>query len=164
MESQVAVPDCAPAPVRPFPWVSIAWYGSLLLVLFAPVVITMVKEWATDESMGHGFFVPFVAGYIVWQHRDKILNTPVRPHWSGYVLIVLGFTSLIVGILGAEFSVQRAGFMFTLWGILLATCGWPMMKVLAFPLIILLFMIRIPLFIYSHITFHCSCLPAESPN
>jgi len=42
-----------------------AWYGLWIVVLFGPVIWIMFREYAQDESMGHGFFVPLVAGYII---------------------------------------------------------------------------------------------------
>ena len=68
--------------------------GALLLALFWPVVTAMVGEWSTDDDMGHGFFVPVVAGYIVWQRREELAGLPVRPHWLGYPLIVLAPSSI----------------------------------------------------------------------
>lgn len=135
------------------PWAPIAWYLGLIGLLFFPTLRDMIKEWIDDESMGHGFFVPAIAAYIAWQRRDAILATPIRPHWSGWILVAFGFLGLIAGTLGADFFVQRVGFLSSLLGVLLATCGFPMVKTLAFPLLLLPFMIRIPLFIYSQITF-----------
>lgn len=134
-------------------WIQLAWYGALLLILFGQVIAVMVKEWATDESMGHGFFVPVVSGYIIWQRRKDLVSVPIQPHWSGWIFMMLGFVFLALGTFGAEFFVMRAGFLTSLFGVLLITCGWPMVRALAFPLILLLFMIRIPLFLYSRITF-----------
>jgi exosortase len=152
-----SVPSVSQDPTPPaaarIPWAAILWLGLLLLILFMPVLKTMVKEWAQDESMGHGFFVPLVSGYIIWQRRDQILQTPLKPNWIGYVLMVWGFCQLIVGTLGADFFMMRTAFLISLLGVILATCGFPVVKVLAFPLFLLLFMIRIPLFIYSQITF-----------
>jgi len=113
----------------------------------------MVHEWITLEDMGHGIFVPFLAGYIAWRDRDRILAQPVRGSWWGLVLVVIGFFQMIAGFLGADFFIARTAFLLALLGILFTTLGWPIVKALAFPLFVLLFMIRLPLFIYSQITF-----------
>lgn len=135
------------------PWGTLAWLALMLVVLYAPVLVRIVKEWAEEEDMGHGFFVLPVVGYIIWQRRDELAKIPIRPHWFGYVLIVLGFLQLLAGTLGADFFVMRTALIVSIFGMLFATCGWPMIKALAMPLFLLLFMIRIPLFIYSQITF-----------
>lgn len=152
--SDQAVPVASSgSPGTTFPWVQVAWFALLVGVLFAPVIGPMVDEWATQEEMGHGFFVPVVAGYIIWLRRDELMKLEMQGHWLGYPIMVAGFFGLIGGFLGADFFIQRMAFMSTLFGLLLALMGWPLIRAFGFPLFLLLFMIRIPLFIYSQITF-----------
>jgi len=102
--------------------------------------------------MGHGFFVPVVAGYIVWQRREQLVTIPAKPHWSGYLLLIVGFLQLAAGYLGADFFVMRTAFLVSLAGLLLAIWGSAMIKELALPLFLLVFMIRIPQLIYGQVT------------
>ena len=44
------------------PWTSVGWFAGLLLLCYAPVLIRLVQQWENDEDMGHGFFVPVIAG------------------------------------------------------------------------------------------------------
>jgi len=146
----VAIP--APAPAA-FPFVQVAWFLGLLVALFFPVLATMVKEWATLDEMGHGFFVPLVAGYIVWNDRERILATPVKPCPAASLLIAWGFFQMILGFVGADFFVARTAFLAALVGIIWTLGGTAVLRALSFPLFILLFMIRIPLFAYQQMTF-----------
>ena len=59
------------------PWLVIVWFLGLLIVLFFPVLSLMVREWSSNGDMGHAFFVPVVAGYIVWQDRERIMAQPL---------------------------------------------------------------------------------------
>lgn len=113
----------------------------------------MVKEWATMEEMGHGFFVPLVAGYMIWNDRERILAQPVKPCPAASLLIVGAFFQMILGFLGADFFVARTAFLIALAGIIWTLAGTAMLRTLLFPLFILLFMIRIPLFVYQQMTF-----------
>ena len=135
------------------PWLLIAWFSALLILLFFPVLKVMVKEWATDEDMGHAFFVPLVAGYIVWKNREKIRSVPVKPFWPAVLLVLWGFCQMLLGFLGADFFVARTAFLIAVVGVIWTIAGTAVLRVLAFPLFLLLFMIRIPLFIYQQITF-----------
>jgi exosortase len=138
---------------RSFPIAQIAWFLGLLILLFLPVLATMVKEWATIEEMGHGFFVPLVAGYIMWCDRERILAQPVKPVPAAAILIVWGFFQMVLGFLGADFFVARTAFLIALVGVIWTLAGTAVLRTLAFPLFMLLFMIRIPLFVYQQLTF-----------
>src|SRR5580692_5952346 len=102
MTSAPAVPESAVKTPSPFPWVTIAWVAALLGVCYAPVLYRLVDQWANDEDMGHGFFVPVIAGYIAWQNRDKIANRLPQPNWWGLAILIWGCAQLYVGTLGAE--------------------------------------------------------------
>ena len=136
-----------------FPLVPIAWFFGLLVLLFLPVLKDMVVEWATVEEMGHGFFVPLVAGYIIWNDRERILSLPVRPFRPAILLVLWGAFQMVLGFLGADFFVARTAFLVALVGLIWTLAGSAVLRALWFPLFMLLFMIRIPLFLYQQMTF-----------
>ena len=143
------------------PFASIAWFGLLLIALFAGTVYDMVREWFVTEEMGHGLFAPLIAGYIIWQNRTELLRTKLNPAWAGLLLVVAGFLSMIVGVRGADFFIARMGFWIALVGSVWTLGGTNLLRAVWFPLFILLFMIRIPLFIYTQITFPLQLLASR---
>ncbi len=58
-------------------WLAVAWLGALLLISYAPVLWRLVRQWDADPDMGHGFFVPIVAGFILWQNRQLSARKPM---------------------------------------------------------------------------------------
>ena len=146
---------------RSFPWPAIAWFAALLLVLYFPILREMVREWIEVEEMGHGFFVPAVSAYCVWLRRRELLLTPVERFWPAIALVLWGFCQAILGIVGADYFISRVGFLMALIGVILTLCGTAVLRQLAFPLFLLLFMIRLPLFIYSQITFPLQILASR---
>ena len=52
---------------RTVPWTAIVWFAALLILGSFPILKFLVQTWATDEDVGHGFFVPVVAAWIAWQ-------------------------------------------------------------------------------------------------
>ena len=138
---------------RAFPFAPFLWFSGLLVVLFFPVIRLMVWEWATLEEMGHAFFVPLVVGFIVWKERDRILSQPVKPFWPAIVLVVWGFFQMICGFLGADYFIARTALLVTLAGVLWTTAGTAVLRSLLFPLLLLLFAVRLPLFVTQQITF-----------
>jgi exosortase len=126
------------------PWTAMLWFGILLIVCYAPVLFSLVHQWAIDEDMGHGFFVPFVAGFIAWKRRDELASiTPVPNYW-GLALVIFGAVQMMLGTLGAQIFVARTAFMVSLVGAVLFLGGTRALKILAFPLFLLLFMFPIP--------------------
>ena len=142
--------DATPGPQ--LSWTPVLWFGVLLAVCYAPVLIFLVKQWSQSEDMGHGFFVPVVAGFIVWQRRSALAAIkPVTNYW-GLAVVIVGGLFMVVGTLGAQIFIARVAFLVSLGGIVLFLGGTRMMKALAFPLFLLLFMIPIPSMIYARIT------------
>jgi exosortase len=145
--------EVRPVAGQQVPWPQLAVFAVLLSVLYGQTIFKMVKEWFELEEMGHGIFVPFIAAYIAWQKRDEIMQQPIKPSWWGIPLILWGFLQLLLGHLGADFFVERTALFVSLAGVILTCCGMAVLRSLLFPLVILLFMIRLPLFVYSQITF-----------
>jgi exosortase len=134
------------------PWLSIVWFAGLLILCYAPVLIRLVRQWESDEDMGHGFFVPLVAGYIAWQQRGQLLSAPLRPNYWGLALVLFAAMQLLVSQLGAELFLARIAFILSITGAVLLLGGTRAIQVLAFPLCLLLFMVPIPAIVYGQIT------------
>lgn len=134
-------------------WHTAAWFGFLLLACYAPILRALVHAWIYNEDMGHGFFVPLVAGYIVWQRREELLRLKAEPSWWGLPVVVSGALVLVAATLGAEVFLARLSFVITLTGMVWMLGGRPFLRKLGFPLFLLLFMMPIPSVIYTRITF-----------
>jgi exosortase len=148
-------------PKKQLPWTAILWFAALLLIGYAPVLRALVHQWAYDEDMGHGFFVPVIACFIVWQRRDELLALKLKPSAWGLVLVFFGGVQLILATLGAELFTARLAFVFTLIGIVWTLGGKPLLRKLAFPLFLLFFMVPIPAVIYNRITFPLQLLASR---
>ena len=162
MVSAPVAPSNTPQTVKPsVQWQPIAWFGLLLVVCYAPILYRMVMQWATDENMGHGFFVPVVAGWIVWQRRDALLSTPRKPNGWGLFLVIFAAFEALVATLGAELFTARLAFVIALVGVILYLGGTEWIKKLAFPLSLLLFIIPIPAIIYAQLTLKLQMLASQ---
>ena len=109
------------------PWAGIAWFGVLLLACYAPVLRHLIRQWNNDPDMGHGFFVPLIAGYIVWQRREELLAITPQPNRWGLVLVLWGAVQLVVATLGAALH-SAPSFAVTLVGLVLTLGGTVMLK------------------------------------
>jgi len=134
------------------PWTALAWFGALLIASYAPLLWGLVRQWATDEDMGHGFFVPVVSAFIIWQRREEIFAVKPVPSYWGLALVILGGLQMMAGTLGAQIFIARTAFLVSLVGAIWFLGGTRTLKILAFPLALLVFMFPLPAIIYARIT------------
>jgi exosortase len=140
------------APPR-IPWAAVAWFTLLLIAGSFSILKRLALQWANDGDMGHGFFVPLVAAYIAWQRRERLLQLRLTPARWGAVVMLWGAVQGYLGMVGADLFLQRTSVLITLYGLLLLVGGTALLRALAFPLLLLPFMIPFPGVVYNEITF-----------
>lgn len=143
----------SPAGSRGIPWAAVAWFALLLIAGSFSILKRLAVQWANDGDMGHGFFVPVVAAYIAWQRRERLLQLRLTPSWWGVAVMLWGAIQGYLGMLGADLFLQRTSILITLYGLLLLVGGAALLRALAFPLLLLPFMIPFPGVVYNEITF-----------
>jgi exosortase len=161
VSAPVAHPAEAPPLAQKVSWRAIAWFGGLLLLCYAPILYRMAFQWATDENMGHGFFVPVIAGFVAWQRRDLLLTTPRKPNAWGLAIVIFAGLQALAATLGAELFTARLAFVIALFGVVLYIGGKAWLKILLFPLLLLLFMIPIPQILYAQLTLKLQTMASE---
>jgi exosortase len=149
------------ASTRSTPWMALAWFAALIALCYWPVLVRLVTQWNNDEDMGHGFFVPILAAYIAWQKRNEFLAEPAQPNWLGLGLVVYACLQLCVATLGAELFLARTAIVLSIIGAVLFLGGTKRLRVMAFPLFLLFFMVPIPAILYSQITFPLQLLASQ---
>jgi exosortase len=122
-------------------------------LLFWRVCAGLVSDWTTDDNYSHGFLIVPLAGYLAWERRDRLRQLPAARSGWGLLIVVGSLAVLIAGLLGAERFLTRIALIGTLTGGVLFVLGWQHLKVLMFPLGILLLMIPIPAIIFNQIVF-----------
>lgn len=152
MSPSKATEHAAGEPGRRLSWPLLGWMGLLLVLCHAPVLARLVRQWYRDEDMGHGFFVPVVVAYLVWQKRGELLELKPAPSWWGLALVLYAALQSYVANLGAELFLARTAFVLSLIGTVLALGGWAYLRALVFPLFLLFLMVPIPSVIYNQIT------------
>ena len=154
----------ATTPQRRIPWVALAWFGALLIACYGPILWSLIGQWNNDADMGHGFFVPLIAAVIVWQKIPTLLEKKASPNWWGLAVVLYGAFQLYVATLGVEVFLSRTAMVITLIGMVLLLGGTRYLRILAFPLFLLFFMVPIPAIIYNKITFPLQFLASDLAN
>ncbi len=124
----------------------------LLVFIHYDALSLMVRWWETREEYGHGFIIPFITLFLIWQKKDQIENIEFKQSWLGVFLVVFGLVLFYVGELSAIYSIIQYAFLVALFGVLLSLMGWKAFKVILVPLLIIVFMIPLPNFIFNNLS------------
>lgn len=112
--------------------------------LFRQTIANMTERWDTDPTFQHGWLVAPAVIAIAWYSRDRWIDTPVRPAWSGLGIVIAGLMILLVGAWADVQFMPFVALVVVLGGILVYFGGWQLARRLAFPYAFLWFMVPWP--------------------
>ena len=124
-----------------------------LIVLYFRAAQGLFSDWIHMPDFSHGFLIPIVSLYFVYERRKELSVLSPSTAWGGLGLIVLGILLLLLGNLATEYFMMRFSMLVVLGGIILFLLGKEFYKALLFPLVFLIFMIPIPSVLMDRITF-----------
>jgi exosortase len=119
--------------------------------LYGPVLAKLARFWRTDPMYSHGFVVAPIALFLVWRQRDRLRAATVAPSNAGLLVLALGLGLFIVGTLGAELFLTRFSLIAVLAGTIAFAFGWEHLRLVAFPLAFLIFMIPLPTIVFDRV-------------
>lgn len=125
----------------------------LLVAVYYGVVPDMVQQWVQDENYSHGFLVPMIAGYFLYLRCDELGRAPVSPWKPGVLVLLFGLAQLLLGWLCTEYFTMRSSLVVVLAGLVLFLFGTVIFRIMALPLLYLLFMVPIPYIVYDAVAF-----------
>ena len=139
-------------------WKHSPWVWGVLLAAAALVGVTfsdglkyMVGSWEREEY-SHGYLLPFIALFLVWQQKNRLQQVKFKGSWWGVLMVVLGAGLYIAGELSTLYIIVQYAFVLVLWGLALTYMGWPGFRIVAVPLLVLIFMIPLPHFLYNNLS------------
>ncbi len=126
--------------------------GLLSLWPFWDGLTRMWGWWIDSPEYSHGLLIPPVAAFLIWQQKDRLERVPFTGSWGGVALVLLGGAALVLGQLGTVFTIVQYAYVITLCGLILSFLGWPAFRIIAVPILILLFMIPLPQFVLANLS------------
>lgn len=102
-----------------------------------------VSRWENQEEYSHGFLIPLVTLYILWEKKGLILSSAGAPLWSGVWLIVIASAVFLIGEVSALYLLIQYAFVLALIGLSLVTLGKGTRYTVT-PILLLLFAIPLP--------------------
>ena len=142
------------------------FYIIILILLFAVSYYDTLgwmfgRYLSADSYYSHGFLIPFISGYLIWEKRAKLGMLAAKPSNWGILVLLLGILMLIAGRIGAELFTMRFSLIILLAGLILFVAGKDFFKALMFPLVFLIFMIPLPYIVYDSIAFPLKLFAAK---
>ena len=137
-------------------------FAGLLGLIYYDILFRMGVQWYMDPDYSHGFLVPFLSAYLVWERREKLLAMPVVPSIWGVGVLGFGLSMLFIGSIGAELYAQRTSLIVVLAGLVLLVLGREFLRVLMFPIVFLLFMVPLPAIVVNAVSFPLQLFAAKT--
>ncbi len=130
--------------------------------LYFEILWDLVADWYNDPDYSHGFLVPLLSGYFVWERRRSLQSIFIQPSLWGVPLLAFGLFMLVVGSIGAELYTQRASLIVVLAGLVLLILGKECVFKLSLPIAFLFFMIPLPAIVVNTIAFPLQIFAAQA--
>jgi exosortase A len=127
--------------------------AACLVLLYFRVLQGLVSDWIHLPDFSHGFLIPIVSLYLVYERRKQYSVLSPSSNWAGLPLLFFGVMLLLLGNLATEYFTMRFSILVVLGGIILFLLGKEFLKTLLFPIGFLIFMIPIPSVLMDRITF-----------
>jgi exosortase len=133
-------------------WFPVALLSTLIVIMYAPVLSSLARQWWDDPNYGHGAFVPVFAAYVLWCERDRWRVPPHHASNFGFAIMLFAIGLRVLGTLGAELFTARLSLLILISGIVTFLAGFKVLRAMAFPIGYLVFMIPLPAIVYYQVT------------
>ena len=134
-------------------------YSQLLIltvsfsIVFHHTILKLVIDWSQNDNYSHGFLVPIIAGFMIWQKREQIGNIKAGYSNWGLTVIAAGMSMYLLGNIGAELFLMRFAIVVSIYGLAIFLLGWPLGRRITIPIFYLVFMIPVPAIIWNKLAF-----------
>lgn len=132
----------------------LAFIAILIILIYYQTFVWLYERFSDQDSYySHGFLVPLVVGFIIWQKRKKLKAIDFKPSALGFMLLFSGLVLQMIGIILEAYLISVFSLLMIIFGITFYLFGRKVGKELLFPLSFLFFMVPIPMFIINYISF-----------
>jgi exosortase D (VPLPA-CTERM-specific) len=114
-----------------------------------------------DGDYSFAWLVPFVVVYLIWEKRQKLSAEPEEGAWWGIAPLLVGIAFFWLGELGGEYYTLYLSAWVMVIGSLWLGLGRNKIKVLAFPLCLILTTFPIPTFLYHKLSFELQLISSR---
>lgn len=121
----------------------------------------LVSRWGTQEEYSHGFFIPLISLWLLWQRREALHMSLGAPSWWGLLLLLGASGLLLLGELTAIFILVQYAFLLCLTALILCLGGSALLRATRLPLAYLFFAIPLPYFVDAQLSWRLQLLSSQ---
>ena len=132
------------SPKKSLPITQLVFAAALLILIiwsYWPVLVILIKYIYKDDDYSFGLLIPFVVAYIVYLKWPEIRGRTWQPSWMGLLIMAFGFFLYWIGEVFGSAYIPSFSFVVVLAGLLYVVGGWELLRLLSFPLLLLILMI-----------------------
>ncbi len=132
-------------------WLAVIVLFASFLLVYATTLPDMIGRW-NNPDFSHCFLVPWIAAYFAYALRYKLRSLRLRSSAWGWLVLLCSGMLFLAGKLGSVETLVYISLWLSIVGMVVTVLGWQGARVLAFPLLLLGFMIPLPFFLNSLFT------------
>jgi exosortase D (VPLPA-CTERM-specific) len=140
------------APIYELPrasWLLVVAAVVIGLVEFQESLLRLFSAWTEREEYSHGILIPFIAGFLIWQQKNELLQEEFKGSWVGVAVVLAGAAVKAIGDMGTFYILQQYALLLVTYGLILSVTGWRVFRQLWAPLLMLVLMIPLPEFVLA---------------
>ena len=118
--------------------------ASFVAAYFPTVSRLIDGPWQTEQE-GHGPLIIAASLWLVWQSREQLKAVELAPApILGWTVLVFGLLLMFLARTQDVLPVEAFSIIPVIVGCVLLAAGWPMLRILAFPIGFLIFAVPVP--------------------
>ncbi len=123
-------------------WACCVLISAAFILSHAKLFAILVGSWLNSSVYSHGFLVPLISLYLVWEYRGALERISPSPSYlMGFILLSLGLALHLASQAAGILVIQEASLIITISGMVLFILGPGFLRNLAFPILYLSFML-----------------------
>jgi exosortase D (VPLPA-CTERM-specific) len=139
---------------------AIAIAAVVLGIVFQNTFSFLYVNWHREEY-SHGFLIPPISAFLLWQRREWLKRLPPEGSWLGFGLVVLGLLLFFLNFFATVVGADAYALVIVIAGFALAALGWRGFRVALVPIMLLLLMNPLPTFWYNNLSSELQLLSSQ---
>jgi len=103
---------------------SVILLAGVLWAYWTPTLENLWARWMGSDEYSSGILVPFLAGYVLWNRRERLLGCIIRPSLMGIVVLLAGQVLRLFGLVFMYSSLENLSLVVSLTGLVILIFGW----------------------------------------